>query len=152
VIRDTGKYPKKGRKGMVLILTFIIMTTLTAIVVSFIYLTSVQSKGSGYDVVSRKAFWLAEAGIQKVIYKLKMEPAFVGGTFPTTVSGSLGGGTYSVLVNKNGTTYTLTSTGTMSGINKIIQQSVFLTTAPVQGTYSLTPGSVTNGKDWNETY
>ena len=58
-------------KGAVLILTFIMMTTLTAITVAFLYMSSTQLKGSGYDVASSKALWLAEAGIQKAIWNLK---------------------------------------------------------------------------------
>ncbi|MGA2775027.1 MAG: hypothetical protein ABSE81_03065 [Candidatus Omnitrophota bacterium] len=150
MIKDTRKYPKKDQKGMVLLLTFIIITTLTAIVAAFLYLNSTQLKSTGYDNDSYKALWLAEAGIQQVIYQLKMTPTYV--TSPTPVSGSLGGGTYSVTVSKSGTTYILTSTGTMSGINRKIQQTMVLATAPYQSAYGLVPGAVIASNNWNEIY
>ena len=61
----------KREKGVVLILTFIILTTLTAIVVAFLSMTSIQTKGAGYDIVSSQALWLADAGLQQAFYTLK---------------------------------------------------------------------------------
>lgn len=110
------------KKGVVLILTFIIMITLTTITVYFLYMTSFQLKGSAFDVRSSQAFWLAEAGIQDVLYQLKNDSDYRDS--PTTVTGSLGQGSYSVTVSKNGSTYTLTSTGTVDVINRKITQSV----------------------------
>lgn len=100
-IKDAGKYSEKGRKGMVLMLTFIIITTLTAIVVVFLYLTSTQLKGSAGDAASRKALWLAEAGMQKATWYLRTPVASGGkGENWTTTTGetsvSLGGGTYKI--------------------------------------------------------
>jgi len=92
-----------NRRGVVLILTFIILTTLTVIVVAFLSLTSIQIKAGGYDIVSQKALWLAEAGIQKAIWDLKT-PIGSGGqgenwiTFGTTEN--LGGGNYMMVVER----------------------------------------------------
>jgi hypothetical protein len=75
---------------------------LTAIVVGFIYLTSTQLKGSGYDVASQKALWLAEAGIEKAIWYLKTAPASggYGENWTTTdpLTESLGDGSYTLEV------------------------------------------------------
>lgn len=90
-------------KGAVLILTFIMMTTLTAITVAFLYMSSTQLKGSGYDVASSKALWLAEAGFQKAVWYLKT-PIDSGGqgenwTTPGTTE-TLGNGSWTMVVER----------------------------------------------------
>jgi len=90
-----------AKRGAVLITTFIIMTTLTAMTAGFLFMTSHQLKGSGYDTVSAEALWLAEAGIQKAVWNLKT-PTGSGGqgedwtTADTTES--LGNGIYKMVV------------------------------------------------------
>lgn len=121
-IRTTNHEPRITEKGVILILTFIIMSTLTAITVGFLYMTSHQLKGSGYDMTSAKAFWLAEAGVQQTIYQIKNDSGYRDS--PTTVTGNLGDGSYSVTVSKNDSTYTLTSTGTVDVLNRKVAQSV----------------------------
>lgn len=77
------------------------MATLTAIVGAFLSMASIQTKVGGYDIVSHKALWLAEAGLQKAIWNLKMPVASGGqGEDWTTlgVTESLGGGSYTMVV------------------------------------------------------
>lgn len=116
----------KRKKGVTLLLTLIIMTTLAVVVAAFLYMVSVQTKGSGYTMDSAKAFWLAEAGIQQVMYRLKNDSAYRAN--PMTVSGNLGDGGYSVSVVKNASTYTLISTGTVEGLSRTIRQSIIAVT------------------------
>lgn len=120
------------KRGAVLLLTFIIMVTLIAITGAFLYMTSTQLRGSAYDVQSSKAFWIAEAGIQEVIYKLKTDSGYRNS--PTDVSGNLGEAseTYSVSVSKSDSTYTLTSTGAVGDINRKITQSVVVSSAALK--------------------
>lgn len=90
-----------AEKGTVLLLTFIMMVSLTAITVSFLYMSSAQLKGSGYDVASSKALWLAEAGIQKAVWNLKTPIGSGGEGEDWTTSGStenLGNGSYTMVV------------------------------------------------------
>ncbi len=117
----------RGEKGIVLILTFIVMATLTAIVASFLFLISIQTKGSGYDIASHKALWLADAGLQKALYTLKNDANYQ--TNPPNISGSLGEGTYSVNATKSGSIYTFVSTGTVLGLQRQIQATASLTSA-----------------------
>jgi len=95
-------YQLSDKKGVVLILTFIVMVTLTAIVVAFLSMTSIRTKGGGYDIVSSKALWLAEAGLQKAIWDLKTPVASGGQGEDWTTAGvteSLGGdGSYTMVV------------------------------------------------------
>lgn len=93
----------KNKKGMVLVLAFIIMTALTAITVTFLYVNSVQTKAGGYDIASSKAFWLAEAGLQKAIWNLKT-PVGSGGQGENWVTAgtteNLGDGNYTMVVER----------------------------------------------------
>ncbi len=90
-----------NQKGVILVFTFIILATLTAIVVAFLSMTSIQAKGSGYDIVSHKALWLAEAGLQKAVWNLKT-PVGSGGqgeNWTTTgITENLGSGSYTMKV------------------------------------------------------
>lgn len=88
---------------MVLLLTFIMITALTAIVVAFLYMSSTQLKGSGYDVASNKALWLAEAGVQKAIWNLKTPLGSGGQGEDWTTAGTtetLGNGSYTMVVDR----------------------------------------------------
>ncbi len=93
----------KNKKGVILILTFVVMATLTVIVAAFLYMTSIQTRGAGYDIVSSKALWLAEAGIQKAIWNLKT-PVASGGKgedwITTGTTESLGDGNYNMVVKR----------------------------------------------------
>lgn len=117
----------KEKKGIVLLMTFVFMITLTIIVSAFLYMTSVQLRTTEYDVSSSKALWLAEAGIQQVLYNLKTYSAYRNA--PTTVDGNLGAGSYSASVPSVVkapliTTYTLVSTGTVKTLKRKITQTV----------------------------
>ena len=114
--------PVKNSRGMVLILVFIIMTTLAAVVVAFLFMTSVQTKGTGYDISSAKALWIAEAGIQQVMYKLNTDSAYRSN--PSTVNGNLGDGAYSVTVAKSGNDFAVVSLGTVGVLNRRISCTV----------------------------
>ena len=97
------QFTARNRKGVVLILTFIIMTTLTAIVVAFLSMTSIQTKGAGYDIASHKAIWLAEAGLQKAIWNLKTPVGSGGQGEDWTTAGTtetLGNGSYTMVVDR----------------------------------------------------
>ena len=124
------RFQLSAEKGAVLILTFIIMVTLTAITAGFLFMTSSQLRSSAYDVASSKAFWLAEAGIQDVMQKLVNDSDYRNS--PTTVTDDLGDGSYSVTVSKADTTYTLSSTGTVDVMSRKITMSVVATSAIIE--------------------
>lgn len=91
----------RRQSGTALILTFIMLISLTAITIAFLYMTSVRVKVMGYDTASSQALWLAEAGLQKAIWNL-MTPTAAGGQGEDwTTSGtaeSLGAGSYTMVV------------------------------------------------------
>ena len=106
------------------------MIALTAVTVAFLYITTIQTKGSGHDITSSQALWLAEAGLQDVIQKLKNDSDYRDS--PTTVTADLGEGSYSVTVAKDDTTYTFSSTGTVDVISRKITMSIVATSALIE--------------------
>ncbi|MDP2913804.1 MAG: hypothetical protein Q8N91_07380 [Candidatus Omnitrophota bacterium] len=127
-MKTIDRRPKtKDQRGVVLILTFVIMAALTAIVTSFLYMTSIQTKGAGYDILRSKALWLADGGLQKALYTLKNDATYQ--STPTTITGYLGSGSYSVSAVKNGSTYTFTSIGTVNTISRKVVAGASLTSS-----------------------
>lgn len=87
--------------GAISIFTFVVMLTLIAITVAFLYMISIRIKSSGLELTSGQAFWLAEAGIQKAIWNLKTPVANGGQGEEWTTAGvteSLGDGSYTMVV------------------------------------------------------
>lgn len=116
---------KAGNKGVVLILTFIIMITLTAIVVFFLYMTSTQLRGSAYDVQSTKALWISEGGLQRGIWLIEeggWSTGFGSGQTKQESSSFVAGTSYTVTASRAGNTYTIDSTGTVGDISRSVQQ------------------------------
>ncbi len=112
-MRSRGKTPRllkymRREKGVILVWTFIIMVTLTAIVSAFLYANAIMTKSIGWDVPTSQALWLAEAGLQKAVYYLKT-PSLAGPCFSVsnpsgnnwTAAGcteNLGAGNYTMVV------------------------------------------------------
>lgn len=93
----------RRQSGTALILTFIMLISLTAITIAFLYMTSVRVKVMGHDTASSRALWLAEAGLQKAIWNL-MTPVGSGGQgeswITTGTTENLGDGNYAMAVER----------------------------------------------------
>jgi len=117
---------RNSERGFILLMTFIVMSVLTAVAISYLHMTVVRTRALSSEPATDKAFWLAEAGMQQYAYLLKTDEEYRN-DYPT-FTGTLGGGTYTVqlLSIDTGpeTTYYLESTGTIGGISKSITQSV----------------------------
>lgn len=135
----------KKRKTIAVVLTVMVMLIVFSIAAAFLYMISVKIKIANYNVESAKAFWLAEAGLEQVMYKLKSDNAFragVGGVDnPGIESSNLNGGSYSVTVTKDSKIYSLVSIGEAGMMKRKITQSVVLDDLGIV---------VTPRKDWNE--
>ena len=120
-----------AKRGAVLISTYIILVTITVITVIFLYMISIQTKTSGYDIQSSKALWIAEGGLQKYFLLLR------NGTYDSTnipnLSENLGDGSYAVSCSYDNSVdppiYTITSTGTVDVVSRKIQQTAAETSA-----------------------
>jgi hypothetical protein len=109
-------------------------------------MTSTQLRVAAYDVKSAKALWIAEGGIQQVLYRLKTDSDYRDN--PTTVAGNLGDGSYSVTVSKNSSTYTMTSTGSMaSAAAENIRRQITQTAVVTAG--GITSGILADGSNIN---
>ncbi|MGB3114124.1 MAG: hypothetical protein WBC00_05860, partial [Candidatus Omnitrophota bacterium] len=110
--------------GVVLVITFVVMSVLGLVVFLHLRLISVQSKVTGYNQAGLKSFWLAEAGLQKYFYLLKNDSNYRD-NYPDLVE-SLVDGSYSVSAayDSGSSTYTLTSAGMAGAISRNLIQSV----------------------------
>jgi hypothetical protein len=129
------------RKGVVLILTFIVMVTLAAITAAFLYMTSIQVRASGRSLADARAFQVAQAGVAKARWALSR-----GGQSPgwgeTASPFGAGQGTYVVT-----TAYsdwptrrhvTITSSGYIPGnSNFIARRQVVESVVPLRNNLSL---------------
>jgi hypothetical protein len=77
----------KDEKGVVLIVTVIIMITLIAVTVAFLYMISIRIKGAGHDARSSQAFWCAEGGVQYGCFAVREDRDAVFQTSDPTVNG-----------------------------------------------------------------
>jgi hypothetical protein len=115
---------RHGKKGFVLALSAILLLSISIIVAAFIFLVTIRTRAAASGLDSAKAFWLAEAGIQQVIYRVMTDSDYRN--TPTDITGSLGSGTYSVSVVKSAgqPVYTLSSTGTAGIVSRGVGQTV----------------------------
>ena len=92
---------QRSQRGIILILSFMVLMALTSIVASFLYVTSTVTKSAGFGEADDQALWLAEAGFNKAGWNL-MTPLGSGGqgedwtTAGTTEN--LGAGSYIMIV------------------------------------------------------
>ena len=123
-----------AKRGAVLILTFIIMVTIAVVTVVFLYVTSIQTKASGYDIQSSKALWIAEGGLQKYFLRLRDE-TYTSSNIPN-LNENLGDGSYLVTCSYDDSVdppvYTITSTGTVDVVSRKIQQTAIETSAALE--------------------
>lgn len=105
-------------------MVFLILVTITIIVGAYLYVVSTQLQSAGYDISNAKALWLAESGVQIVVYNFKTNSSYRAS--PTSLSGNLSGGTYTVLqpVSDGKGGYNVTSIGTSGGISRKVTCNV----------------------------
>ena len=120
-----GSHPRNDGRGFVLLLTMVLMLTLTAGVGGLIVSLTTDIRNVSFQARGAKAFWLSEAGLADTIRQLKNDPDFR--MSPSSVDGNLGDGTYTVSVSKSGSTYTLTSTGTVEAQSRRLTESLAVT-------------------------
>ncbi len=111
-----------NEKGVILI-WFFLMITILMILSGAIFTASFQeSRLIQIDKFRDRAFYLAEAGLDKKLQELR------GSNISNISSTSFSNGIYSVTYD--GTTKLITSTGTYNGVTRIIKAKVNKTTPP----------------------
>ncbi|MFA6280910.1 MAG: hypothetical protein WCY05_00200 [Candidatus Omnitrophota bacterium] len=111
-------------KGFVLIVSIIILFSLALIAAGFVSMLAARSINAAAALDSAKSFWLAEAGIQQAVYKLKNDANYRSS--PTDLNGNLGSGTYVVTAAQQSgqNVFSISSTGTSGNITRTITQKV----------------------------
>jgi Tfp pilus assembly protein PilX len=120
----------KDNSGAALIVTFIVLVSLTLIVLAFITMVSYEIRGAAAQSNDAKAFYLAEAGLARGRWALTTGGQTVGWGESDI---SLGDGTYTVTTTDNGdSTYTIVSDGSIpDDTNPIAQRRVQEKSVPV---------------------
>ena len=67
---------RRGQRGFVLLLSVILLLSISVIAAAFISLSIIRTRSVAGGLASAKAFWLAEAGIQQVISRIKTDAAY----------------------------------------------------------------------------
>lgn len=114
-------------KGVVLLFVLMVMVVLSSIIGAYLGFVHLSTKSTGAQIIDSQTFYLADAGIHYAIYSLKQDPNWAGTASPV----SLGEGTISVSVIDLGSDYRLTSTATVYGQSRTIQQDVNSTAIPM---------------------
>ena len=117
-----------SKRGFVLVVSVMLLLSISVITAAFISMVTVRTRAAASGLESAKAFWLAEAGIQQVIYRVNTDANYRNA--PTNITGSLNDGTYTVSVTKQAgqEVYVMVSTGTVGAISRNITQTATIAT------------------------
>jgi len=107
-----------NKKGQILITVFLIVLIIGVLGLSFLSLSRMETIQFRKQIYYLQAFNIAEAGIERAIWKLKNSPGWTDGW----QGQQLGNGTYSVSIElQEDDYYKITSTATVVNINKTIE-------------------------------
>ncbi|MFH1451532.1 MAG: hypothetical protein ABII75_05175 [Candidatus Omnitrophota bacterium] len=97
-----------NKKGIMLVMALIVIVLLTILSTSILMRSITETKSAAVFADAKRAFWLAESGIQRGIYELNYNGAWTG-----TLQASLTDGSdYEIsLTSLSGSKYQITSTG-----------------------------------------
>jgi hypothetical protein len=115
-----------SRKGS-LLFTFLVIMAVSAVLFSFLYVVIARTRDLPVKKASAKAFYIAEAGINKAIWYLAT-PAGDGGmgeswrTSGSTESFAEGAYSFSVMDGPSAGSILIIATGEVSGVTRTIQQ------------------------------
>ena len=120
----------REEKGVILILTFIILVTLTVIVLAFASMISDEIGSTGVGLMNMKTFYIAEAGLAKARWELTAGRETAGFGEEDI---SFGAGTYTFTTTDNGdNTITIISEGYIpDDINPVARRRVSEKNIPI---------------------
>jgi hypothetical protein len=135
----------KGNKGIVLIWTFLFMTTSVVLTVAYVSMVRYDTILTNKRSNDAHALYIAEAGLNKAAwYLLNTAPDdSMDGSWRTTgypapagegaddpQQESYGGGNYTIWVENSGSAIKITSNGIYNGNSRIVHQQENLTLSP----------------------
>ncbi len=123
-------YRFEKEKGAILILTFIVLVTLTVIVLAFASMVSDEIGSTGAGLMNMRAFYIAEAGLAKARWELTAGGETAGFGEEDI---SFGAGTYTFTTTDNGdNTITIVSEGYIpDDINPVAKRRVIEKDIPI---------------------
>jgi hypothetical protein len=129
-------YVFKNKKGAALIFIFVLLVSLTLVVLAFVTMVNYEVRSTGAGFTNMKAFYIAEAGRAKARWALTTGEEELGWGEADV---SFGSGTYTVTTTDNGDdTCTITSEGYIpDDTNPIAQRRVIERDVPVTTNLSL---------------
>lgn len=116
---------RKRENGIALIAVLGFTLAMMIVISSFIFIGLSEINMVRRQNNSTRAFYLAEAGLEDAIFKLKNDASYRDD--PTALNGSLETGSYSAVVSKNNDIYTIISTGTVGNVKRTVREDVTLT-------------------------
>jgi len=134
----------KDHRGFALIITFIFLVSLTVIASAYLFMVTYETRSVNTKVNSASAICLADAGLHKAVWYLTntAPDSSTDGSWRTTAypaapgpdptdpqQESLGGGTYTMWVETSGSDILVTARGTVSGVERIIRETITLVTS-----------------------
>ncbi|MBZ0166626.1 MAG: hypothetical protein K8I00_07435 [Candidatus Omnitrophica bacterium] len=137
----TSQKRLSSQNAVVLLMTLILMLGLTVILLAYLTLVAVETRVAGQQTSHAKAFYLAEAGLNKAVWYLMntapdlsmdgswrtvLYPADPGPNPTDPQQEPLADGTYTMWVESSGWNILITARGTRAGLSRNIQQEVVL--------------------------
>jgi len=100
------------QKGSALIMTLFVALVLFILGTGIIFASTIEFKIANYDKNHKIVSYMAEAGLEEALYRLKNEPGFLENPYNFESDGDFyEGNTYSVTITKNYNTYQIISIG-----------------------------------------
>lgn len=124
-----------------LLLTFILLTSISAVILSFIYIIIGRTRDIGYEINRSKSFYIAQAGLNKAIWYL-ITPTGIGGKGNSwrTAGSTEGyaGGQYTMIVQDGPSqSIVITSTGEINSVSRTLQEKISSSSLPLAFNYAL---------------
>ncbi|MBF0331026.1 MAG: hypothetical protein HQL17_03755 [Candidatus Omnitrophica bacterium] len=136
-----------NRRGSLMFLALMLMTVMAVFVSVFLYTVSVTNKITGSQVNSSKAFYLAEAGLNKAFWYLQNQSTWFTAVYPNPPGAGvndpkyelLGDGSYTIWVKQEvDGSITVVSKGVRFDAARIVHQKINLSgrvITPVSGSW-----------------
>jgi hypothetical protein len=118
------KQVRQNRQGFVLVLVMALLFITVGLVLTVLDLASDSRKLSTEQVYVDQAMYVAEGGIERAarFMESNLNVMVSSSTGATNGSGSIGSGSYSYYIYRtNSSTYCIVSTGTVSGVSRIVR-------------------------------
>lgn len=147
----------KLQKGVALLITILIMSLILSLGVYVLNFSSTETKIAASQVIGSKTYYLAEAGIQEMIWKLKNDtdyknnfqtnPAWTT-SFTRSDPFGAGSGSYTVSITNTSASYgDITATGSININGKTSQRIIKTAVYRMIGLSGMGTNAVINGND-----